>query len=150
MKKGIGPRGLGTPKSAVKMYDSPAKKMTDPPQKKYDETPGYFDLKAGSFATKTGETAMLDQAKRRGGYGVGAENKAISDARKRTKRVHGPGRENEKLKEAGRNASFDFRADYKEQQGQANKYSNLTGKYVYTKPENLGKVKKNIRRKLNY
>ena len=25
MKKGIGPRGLGAPKSAAKMYDSPAK-----------------------------------------------------------------------------------------------------------------------------
>ena len=33
MKKGIGPRGLGAPKSAAKMYDSPAKKMTDPPKK---------------------------------------------------------------------------------------------------------------------
>jgi hypothetical protein len=30
MKKGIGPRGLGAPKSAAKMYgDSPAKKMGD-------------------------------------------------------------------------------------------------------------------------
>ena len=142
MKKGIEPRGLGAPKSAAKMYDSPAKKMTDPPQKKYDETPGWKN-------NKTGETAMLDQAKRRGGLGVGAENKAVSDARKRTNRVHGPGRENERLKEAERNARFDFRADYKEQQEQANKYSNLTGKYVYTKPEKLGKVKKNVRRKLN-
>ena len=26
MKKGIGPRGLGAPKSAAKMYNSPAKK----------------------------------------------------------------------------------------------------------------------------
>jgi hypothetical protein len=35
MKKGIGPRGLGAPKSAAKMYGkSPAKKMTDPPTKK--------------------------------------------------------------------------------------------------------------------
>lgn len=32
MKKGIGPRGLGAPKSAAKMYNSPAKKMTDPPK----------------------------------------------------------------------------------------------------------------------
>ena len=32
MKKGIGPRGLGAPKSAAKMYNSPAKK--GPPSKK--------------------------------------------------------------------------------------------------------------------
>jgi hypothetical protein len=35
MKKGIGPRGLGAPKSMAKMYNSPAKKMTDPPKKAF-------------------------------------------------------------------------------------------------------------------
>lgn len=37
MKKGIGPRGLGAPKSMAKMYDSPAKKMTDPPKKAFNK-----------------------------------------------------------------------------------------------------------------
>jgi len=42
MRKGIGPRGLGAPKSPAKMYNSPAKKDGDPKKKpKHDGSMKY-------------------------------------------------------------------------------------------------------------
>lgn len=53
MKKGIGPQGLGAPKSAAKMYNSPAKK--DKPGKK---------LKSKSTIGTSEEIAQEDQLER--------------------------------------------------------------------------------------
>ena len=54
MKKGIGPRGLGAPKSAAKMYGkSPAKKMTDPPTKQ-----DYYNLRPKDARTYADSVAV--------------------------------------------------------------------------------------------
>jgi hypothetical protein len=54
MKKGIGPRGLGAPKSAAKMYGkSPAKKMTDPPKKQ-----DYYNLRPEDAKTYADSAAV--------------------------------------------------------------------------------------------
>lgn len=61
MKKGIGPRGLGAPKSAAKMYKSPAKKMTDPPTKKDIRV---SDMYAGAAGAKEGRSKLEEHRKK--------------------------------------------------------------------------------------
>lgn len=70
MKKGIGPRGLGAPKSAAKMYNSPAKKSGPPSKKEQDyivaqnkkadeKLARKNDIKDGMEASKRLEKSML-------------------------------------------------------------------------------------------
>ena len=130
MKKGIGPRGLGASKSPAKMYNSPAKK--NGPGKKYEKQTSYSDdIDAGEGAMLNAGLVNKRGLKELPTHRSKGENKAIYEARSNTpKSMYSDSRSR-----AGREASYNYRQDYKEQQKKANVGSKITGKYVYTKPK---------------
>lgn len=67
MKKGIGPRGLGAPKSPAKMYNSPAKKAGPPSKKEIEyrsaQVKAAGDKQARKNDIKDGQTASYQLQK---------------------------------------------------------------------------------------